>query len=106
MSGPDTFFASDSIVDLFTEPNTTSHKTYVEVDGVQCLFVSYANNNRTLKLTTGQNHNPFEWFGSSKLNVSIIFPKGNSIKLEYNNPSFKIDQSNDSWFVTIGDKDE
>ena len=106
MSGPDTFFASDSIVDLFTEPDTPSHKTYVEIEGTRCLFISYTNKNRTIKVSTNQSHNPFEWFGPSKMNVSIMFPKGNNVELEYTNPSFKIDQSSNTWIVTIGDKDE
>lgn len=106
MSGPDTFFASDSLVDLFTEPSIASLKTYVEIDGVKCLFISYASKKRTLRLNIGNRHNPFDMFSLSKVSASIIFPKGNTRKLEYTNYSFKIEQSNDSWFVTIGDKDE
>ena len=106
MSGPDTFFASDSLVDLFTEPSIGSKQTTVEVNGIKCLFVSYSSNDRTLKVTINNHYNPFDIFESSSVNVSIIFPKGVNKALEYTDYTFKIEQSKDSWLVTIGDKDE
>ena len=106
MSGPDTFFASDSLADLFVDHPHASHKTFVEIDGVNCLLISYTSTGRVLQMNIGQRYNPFEMFGVSSINASIIFPKGNNKKLEYTNYSFKIEQLNDSWLVTIGDKDE
>ena len=106
MSGPDTFFASDSLVDLLSEPNIVPLKTRVEIGGVKCLFVSYSSTNRLLKVNIQPQHNPFDIFSSSQVNASIIFPKGVNRKIQYTNYSFKIEQSNDSWYVTIGDKDE
>ena len=106
MSGPDTFFASDALVDLFTDPPVGSQQITAEVNGVKCLFVSYSSDLRLLKVNMNNHYNPFDIFESSSVNVSIIFPKGVSKTLEYVDCIFKIEQSQNSWLVTIGDKDE
>tara|TARA_B100000989_G_C19473844_1_gene441952 strand:+ start:438 stop:758 length:321 start_codon:yes stop_codon:yes gene_type:complete len=106
MSGPDTFFASESLVGLFSEPSKMSPKTRVEIDGIKCSFVSYSSTNRELKVTVNQRQNPFDIFDSPSVKASIIFSEGINKILEYSNYSFKIEQLNDSYVVTIGDKDE
>ena len=106
MSGPDTFFVSDSLVDLLGEPDITPKKTYVEIEGIKALFLSYTSVGRLLKIEIEKKHNPFELFESTTLNTSIVFPNGVNKILKYTTPSFKIEQSKDSWRVAIGDKDE
>ena len=104
MSNPDTFFVSDSLSSLFKDTEVVSTKTYVMIGDMKGSFVSFASEKRTLKVRIDQRHNPFELFDSPNINASIIFPDGATKDLKYTTYLFKVEQGNDGFVVTIGDK--
>ena len=105
MSGPNAFFVSDSLAELFGE-ELPSDQAYVEIGEVKGLFVAYSSSSRSLKLSISQGYNPFDIFNSSKIKATIIFPKGDSRSIEYTTFEYKIEQASGSFVVTIGDKNE
>ena len=105
MSGPNAFFVSDSLAELFGEELPADH-AYVEIGGVKGLLLSYSSTNRSLAFTLNQSYNPFEIIDVQKVKASIVFPKGIARTLEYDGPSYKIEQVNGAYTITIGDDNE
>jgi hypothetical protein len=97
---PDTFFASDSLRDLFIED--PQNKATVSIENHIGKFISFRKDKRSCKFELSIT-NPFELFVKDSVKIEINFVTGGKSVIQYEKIDFQIEQKSNCFIITIED---